>query len=119
MPTFKHTSVSASLRSACRGLRHGLIGRNLRIQLAISLGIFVLSCLAPISTTEHLILLLAVIGMLSLELINTALEELADVLIQEHHPGIAKVKELAAGAVLLSSLAVAAISAYIFLPYLT
>jgi diacylglycerol kinase len=39
-------------------------------------------------------------------------------MIQETHPGIARVKEMSAAAVLLLSLAAAIIGAYIFIPHL-
>ena len=48
-------------------------------------------------------------GVLAAELLNTALEHLADRLHPDRHPAIQMAKDCAAGAVLLASLAAAAI----------
>lgn len=72
----------------------------------------------PTTAAERVILLTCILAVLAFEFLNTAIEELSDVLIKEHHPGIAHVKELAAAAVMIISCAAAAVGLYIFLPYL-
>jgi diacylglycerol kinase len=52
------------------------------------------------------------------ELINSAIEAFADFLHPEQHPEIGATKDMAAGGVLMASLAAAAIGLIIFLPYL-
>jgi diacylglycerol kinase (ATP) len=66
----------------------------------------------------QVIVLLSCAVTLAAEMFNTAIEELSDALVQEHHPGIAKTKELAASAVLLLSIATLLITIYsLFNPY--
>ena len=113
----RHTSVIQSFGSAMRGVRYGLEGRSLRIQIWVGVAVILLSFILRTTLLERVALLACILGVLAVELINTAIEELSDVLIKEHHPGIAHVKELAAGAVLTVSLAAGAIGLYIFLPY--
>ena len=70
-------------------------------------------------TTPHwivCILLFAII--LSLELVNTAIEALVDLCIQDIHPLAKKAKDAAAGAVLISAICAAIIGLIIFIPYL-
>ena len=52
------------------------------------------------------------------EIMNTAIEYLADALHPEHHPEIGKAKDAAAAAVLISSLAASVVGAIVFIPKL-
>lgn len=70
-----------------------------------------------VSATEFAILLLACGLVVTTELLNTALEELCDKHTKEHDPHIAKIKDLAAAAVLVSSLFAALVGICILLPY--
>lgn len=56
------------------------------------------------------ILALVVAAVLAAELFNTAIEHLADHLHPEQHPGIKMVKDCAAGAVLVTSVAAVAVA---------
>lgn len=86
--------------------------------LAIAAAALSLAYYLPLLTTERYLIIMLTAIVLSAELFNSAIEELADVMIQEQHPGIARVKEMSAAGVLLLSLAAAIIGIYIFTPYL-
>jgi diacylglycerol kinase (ATP) len=91
---------------------------NARIELTIT-GIVVISgFLLKITTVEWLTILLCIALVLGLEGINTAIELLAD----KFHPGfdneIGKVKDVAAGAVLIASIVASVIGFIIFAPKL-
>jgi diacylglycerol kinase len=118
MSPYKNPGLLASFSSAGRGLKHGLGGRNLRIQFVLGVVVLALAYYLPLTTTERHTIILLTAFVIGAELLNTAIEELADVLIQEHHPGVARVKELAAAGVLVISIASAVIGGCIFLPYL-
>ena len=91
---------------------------NFQSHIFIAAGAVVMGAIFEISESEWL----AVIGMIGLvltaELLNTTLEELCDMLRETHDPHIAKIKDLAAGAVFLASLAALAVGIAIFLPKL-
>ena len=53
---------------------------------------------------------------IAMEMLNTAIEKLCDVVHQEVHPGIKKVKDIAAGAVLISAIFSLITGLIIFLP---
>jgi diacylglycerol kinase len=69
-----------------------------------------------LSVAEWLFVFGAIGLVLTTELLNTALEELCDMLKDTHDPHVAKIKDLAAGAVLCASLCALAIGLIIFLP---
>ena len=54
---------------------------------------------------------------LTAETFNTALEELCDKFQPEHDPHIAKIKDLAAAAVLVSSITALIVGLIIYVPY--
>lgn len=62
--------------------------------------------------------LIAAIGLVwSAEGINTALEQLADAVHPEEHPGVGRAKDVAAGAVLAAAITAAVIGTIVFWPY--
>ena len=70
-------------------------------------------------STKWLLLIFAMGLVLALEIINTAIEALADHLHPEDHPMIGLVKDLAAGAVLIAAITAFIIGCCIFGPALT
>jgi diacylglycerol kinase len=55
---------------------------------------------------------------LTAELFNSAIENLVDLVSPDHHHLAGKVKDIAAGAVLISAIATAIVSLFIFLKYI-
>lgn len=80
--------------------------------MALLMGLFF-----RISNVEWLILVLLIGYILSLEAINSALENLSDYACKkEIHPTIKKVKDLSAAAVLIMAMAALVVGVTIFLP---
>ena len=69
-----------------------------------------------ISKIEWCLIILSIAIVISAEAFNTALENLTDLTSPEIHPLAGKVKDVAAGAVLITSIGAAAIGIIIFLP---
>ena len=90
--------------------------KNFRIQLAIAIITFFAGILCGIDRYEWFAILSCSALVLALELVNTAIEKLSNVVTTSLHPSIKEVKDLAAGAVLLSSIASLVIGYIIFLP---
>jgi diacylglycerol kinase len=98
-------AFSKSLIVAFKGIAQAISSeRNIKIQIIIGLLIIGLSLFLRIPKLEFLIILFTCFLVIILELINTSVERLLDKL----HPGfdkeIGKVKDILAGAVLLSVL---------------
>ena len=71
-----------------------------------------------ISRQEWINILLCIALVISLEMVNSALENLTDLASPDYHPLAGKAKDLAAGAVLWASIFAAFIGAIVFWPYI-
>lgn len=90
--------------------------RNGRIQAVIAAAVFLAGLLFSISMMEWLIIILFTALVLSLEMFNSALEKLCDKVNPEIDPQIKLIKDMAAGAVLWTSLLAAVAGTCIFIP---
>lgn len=109
--------LTRSFSFALNGLRICVVkGANFRIHLFCTLLAAILGSYFHLSVNEWLILLLCIGFVLCLEMLNTAIEQLCDVVHKENHPGIKIIKDIAAGAVLVSAIIAAICGAFIFLP---
>ena len=108
-----------SFSNAARGMAYLFKSQpNARIELAIACFVIIAGILFRISVTEWLIIFLCIALVLGLEGINTAIEILADKLHPDKDDQIGKVKDVAAGAVLIASLVASVIGFIIFAPRL-
>ncbi|HTK03737.1 MAG TPA: diacylglycerol kinase family protein [Alphaproteobacteria bacterium] len=93
-------------------------GRNFRIQIACGFLVIILGLILKLETFEWLSLILIITLVLILELVNTSLEAIVDLVSPEIHPKAKIAKDVAAGAVLVAAVASVVIGAVIFLPKL-
>jgi diacylglycerol kinase (ATP) len=86
----------------------------------IHLGMALLSCLAGyffhISKPEWYAVIFAIAGVIVAEMLNTAIETLTDLVSPNYNELAGKVKDVAAGAVLIAAIAAAVVGGMIFLP---
>ncbi len=113
----KSKNIFYSFKYATEGIIYGLkSARNLKVDLVVSILIIVFGFIFEISSIEWLIVIMCFGLVMSLELVNTAIEEVVNLASPDIHP-LAKIsKDVAAGAVLLSAIASAVIGLIIFLP---
>ena len=71
-----------------------------------------------ISRNEWVAIVLVIALVVVAEMINEAIESLCNHLHPEHHAAIGKVKDIAAGAVLIAAFTALTVGAIVFLPYL-
>lgn len=108
-----------SFRYAFHGIRDALKdGRNFRIMAAFFVLVVAAGIILGLSALEWAAALLCCAGVLSLELVNTALEAAVNVATDEYRPLAGKAKDAAAGATLVFSLFSAAIGLIIFIPHI-
>jgi len=89
--------------------------QNFRIHTMVSVIVIGLAVALDFSN-ERFIILLIVIGLvLSLELVNTAIEKTIDLITKEYHPLAKKAKDAAAGAVLVFSIFAVIIGILLFI----
>src|SRR5690606_524772 len=100
-----------SKRSFFRSLSYAVAGivtafrneQNFRIHVVAAVAVLTLAFLLDISTDEWLWVSLAIVLVMGAEMMNTAVELLADRVSSEQDPLIGHAKDCAAGAVLLTS----------------
>lgn len=108
-----------SFKYAFNGLKTLLLEEhNSRIHLLAAIVAIVAGFYFDISSAEWLFILVAIGAVFAVELINSAIENLADMVTKEQHPVIKKVKDLAAGGVLIVSIMAFVIGLIIFVPKL-
>src|SRR3989338_5939080 len=77
---------------------------NFKLHLLAAFVVFILGLYLGISNLDWILLTITIGLVVSLELTNTAIEELVDSFTDEVHPAAKKAKDVAAGAVLVSSI---------------
>ncbi|MCK6390471.1 MAG: diacylglycerol kinase family protein [Azonexus sp.] len=87
-----------------------------RIHALASAGVLGLGCWLGISASDWVALVIAMALVWVSEAINTALEAVVDLASPDFHPLAGRAKDVAAGAVLMASIAAAVIGALIFVP---
>jgi len=108
--------LSRAVFYARQGLTHTWRTQpNFRIEVAIGVLALLLSVWLRVDAVPILLLILAV---LSLELLNTAVETICDLVSPEDNPLVKTAKDAAAAAVLLAAIISLIIGALIFLPAL-
>ena len=108
-----------SFKFAIEGIKKTFITEpNFRIMLVFLFIVIILGIIFGITFTQWAILLICSAGVLSLEMINTALEALVDMITDGHHPLAEKVKDISAGLVLVFSIFSVAVGLIIFIPYI-
>lgn len=91
--------------------------QNLKIHAAATAIVVLLGFYYAISAIEWCILLIMIALVIAAELINTAIENLTDLVTKEQNPLAGKVKDIAAAAVLVLSIVSGIVGILIFAKY--
>lgn len=106
-------SFKYALEGIFRGIKEE---QNMKIHIAIMILVIIFGILLKISKVEWIICI-ALFGLvISMELINTAIENAVDLITKEKNEQAKIAKDVAAGAVLVSAIASAIIGLIIFVP---
>ncbi|HEV2122456.1 MAG TPA: diacylglycerol kinase family protein, partial [Chloroflexota bacterium] len=107
----------ASFRYAFEGLRYSwTTQRHLRIHISLALLAVSLGLLLTISPVEWAALLAVIALVIALELLNTVIEVVVDMITREYNPQAKVAKDVAAAAVLIAAIGAATVGAVIFIP---
>jgi diacylglycerol kinase len=114
------------LRRFKRSLKHAIDGivyavsreRNFRIEIVVAFFVVVFILVFKVKNWEAIILILMMMWVLILELINTVLERVVDILKPRIHPYARLIKDLMAAVVLISSIVALIVGIIIFYPYI-
>jgi undecaprenol kinase len=106
-----------SFTFAISGIFHALRNeRNMKIHSVVTIIVIILAWIYHLSAIEWMFISFAICGVLALELVNTAVERVVDLVTKEFHPLAKQAKDVAAGAVLLYAILSVVIGCIIFLP---
>ncbi|CAM3106580.1 diacylglycerol kinase family protein [Sporolactobacillus spathodeae] len=96
----RHKSLARSFQDALAGFWLAFCQeRNIHIQLFAGLFVLILSIFLRVSRQNLMIELILIGGVISLELVNTSVERVVDLVTQERHPMAKAAKDAAAAAV--------------------
>ena len=111
--------LAASFRHAWAGLKTGWRREyNLKVFTFISVGVIAAMIGLRVSPLEDSILVLTMSVMFSLELLNSQIEKFLDIVSPQKNYLVKYIKDLSAGAVLVSAVGAVIVGLLIFLPYL-
>ncbi len=100
------STLIESFQHAFAGLGHALrTQRNARIHVSIALVVVILGVALKLDPVEFAVLTLTIGFVFVSELFNTVVETAIDLVTEEYHPLARQAKDVAAGAVLASSIA--------------
>ncbi len=117
----KATKFFNGFKYAFNGVVAGTEGRNMKVHLLVTFFVIVFGLSVDLANFEWVIVGILIALVISAELMNTAIEELAD-LIRDHesleYQATKKARDLAAGSVLVLAAMAAIIGFFIFIPKL-
>ena len=103
---------------AGQGIKASIVEqRNLKIQAVIALVVVVAGFYFDITVIEWCVILFAIALVMGLEMMNSAVESLVDLVSPDYKPLAGRVKDIAAGAVLFAAILAAIIGVLIFGQY--
>ena len=113
-----------SIRKRIRSFRYAFNGlrilfceeHNARIHLFAAVCVLVAGVILKISAVEWMAVVFAIGLVISLEAINSSIENLADFVSPEKHNWIKKIKDLSAAGVLVAAIAAAIVGLIVFIP---
>lgn len=112
MKTFLKSFVYAG-----EGIVDGFMeGRNMKSHVLSAVIVLIAGLLTGLSSIEWMLIAILISGMMALELMNTAVEYVVDLVTTEFHPLAKKAKDIAAGSVLVFAIASAIVGCMIFFP---
>jgi undecaprenol kinase len=107
-----------SFKHAVRGLTDvARAEQSFRIQIYVSLVVVSLSWLFSLSIWERILVILLCAAVMVLEVLNSIMERFADAVQPRLSPMVREVKDMMAGAVLLTSVTAGVVGGMIFYPH--
>jgi diacylglycerol kinase len=114
--------VKPAIRSfgyAFEGLSHAIkYNRNLKIHLVVALIVIFASIFFHVTLFEKEILGVMIVLVILSEMINTSIEEMVNLITQEHKKEAKVAKDVGAGMILVAALGAAIVGVIIFTPYI-
>lgn len=115
----QHKTLLQSFKYASDGLSFAVKNnQNLRIHLLAACTVILIGIVFRITAFEMAILGVLIILVICTEMINTAIEEMTNLISKEHSKEAKIAKDVAAGMVLLTSIGSVFVGILVFIPYI-
>jgi diacylglycerol kinase len=112
-------NIVQNFKYALIGLGHILKSeRNARIHLAVAVVVSIAALLLDLPATEMVAIFFAIMTVFIAEIFNTVIEKTLDLVHPDQSPKVALIKDMAAGAVLVTAVGAAIMGFVIFSPYI-
>lgn len=116
---YKNRNFFDSFRYAAEGVITAFKEeRNMRVHVFSAIGVLFLSAILTLSVSEWLWILLVIFLVIIMEILNTVVENLTDLVSPDYHPLAKTVKDMAAAVVLITSFFALVVGGIILLPKL-
>lgn len=110
---------SKSFSFAWRGLKYVIVNeKNFQNEVIIGILVVLAMIYYQVSRAEMVALFMVIMAVLIMELVNTIMERVVDILKPRVHPYARLIKDLMAASVLLSAVLAIIIGLLIFIPYI-
>lgn len=114
-----HHSLVESFGFAMNGIKLAVkYNRNIKIHFVIAILVIILSFLLGLSLSEKAIIIMIILLVLSAEMINTAIEEVVDLVTKDYREEAKYAKDVSAGMVFLVAVGSITVGLLIFIPYI-
>jgi len=111
----KNKNLIDSFNNAISGVIHAIrTERNMKFHVVAAVAVLIASLFMKLTRVEFIIVCFAISLVFICEMINTAIEALVDIIIDIYHPKAKIIKDVAAGAVLISTLFALIVAYFIF-----
>jgi len=116
-PFVSWSRLKKSFHYASKGIRHTWrYEQNFRIHIVLAIVVFIVAQLLRVPLLEQAILAVVIGAVIGLELINTAVEHMVDLVVQTYDERAKVIKDVAAGAVFTFALTAAIVGCMILIP---
>lgn len=113
----KNRSISYSIRAAIRGIIFTFQNeRNFRVEIYVAVFVFLALFILHASLMQAAIIVTMTFLVLMIELMNTAIERVVDILKPRKHPYARVIKDVSAATVLVLSIGASIVGVIIFIP---
>ncbi|MBI4079330.1 MAG: diacylglycerol kinase family protein [Candidatus Levybacteria bacterium] len=114
-----HQKLKPSFEHAVKGVHYAMReNQNLRIHLILAVLALVLAILLQVNPFELAVVELTILLVIAAEMINTAIEQMVDLITTEHRKEAEIAKDVSAGMVLVTAVGAIVIGVLIFSPYI-
>ena len=91
--------------------------QNARIHATVAIVVGMMAYILEVTRIEAAVLFMAIIMVFAMEIMNTAVEKICDLIDKNHNAEIRFIKDGMAGAVLIASVIAIVVALFIFLPH--